>query len=623
MSYIKTNYKIWLAFLHDIFMSTAAFLIALALRYSITEYNFFERIPNLPEKLLILLVVQLAFFIYFGLYRGIWRFSSTHDLKQLIKASFCTTIFTYIAFELTNNREMIPRSSLFIYFNLLVLMSGGGRFLYRIYKESIKKNIEANALIIGAGNAAEKLIRDFQKQQTTNYNIVGLIDDDKLKKNRTIHGKKVIGNIEQISQICIKHNIKKVFIAIPSAYSIEMRRIINECNKIPNIDVKTLPSVHDIIDGKVSVSALRNVDPIDLLGRKPADLDIETIGKMLTNKTILLSGAGGSIGSELARQIIKFSPKKVILVDVSEFFLYEISRELQKYNTTTQLISKVACVKNRQRMDKIFMSENIDIIYHAAAYKQVPLMEDNPSESIETNIFGTKNLAEMAVKYKVKNFVMISTDKAVNPTNVMGTTKRIAEMVCQNISKQSNCTKFTTVRFGNVLGSNGSVIPLFKEQIKEGGPVTVTHKEITRFFMSIQEAAQLVLQAGSMGNGGEIFVLDMGEPIKIFEFAKQMIRLSGYEPFVDIDIEITGLRPGEKLYEELLANNENTLSTPHSSIRVACSRDVAENLDSKLSSLKDSLFNLSNNEIKLLLQNCVSEYTPDLERPSSTIQFTT
>jgi FlaA1/EpsC-like NDP-sugar epimerase len=595
-------------------MSLLSFSIALALRYSVTNYNFLDHIPNLLEKVVILLVTQQAFFLIFGLYRGLWRFSSTHDLKQIIKAAFFSSLVTFILFELTGNRDMIPRSSMVIYFSLLILTAGGGRFLYRILKESKEsKSSEEDVpvLIVGAGNAAEQLIRDFNRQILKQYKIVGLVDDDQKKQKRTIHGIKVLGNSSQLSNLLKKYSILKVFIAIPSAGSADVRRIVAICNSHVNIDVKILPSVQDIINNKVSISSLRQVNPIDLLGRDPVELNINLIGEMLSNKNILISGAAGSIGSELTKQILKFKPANLYLLDVSEYFLYELERKLTGYKLHTNIIPIIGDIRNKKRLEWIFSNYKVSSVYHAAAYKHVPLMEINPTEAIETNIFGTKNLAEAAIEGDVDTFVMVSTDKAVNPTNVMGTTKRIAEMVCQQLSHGR--TQFTTVRFGNVLGSNGSVIPLFEEQIKNGGPVTITHKDMTRFFMSIPEAAQLILQAAIMGKGSEIFILDMGEPIKIYNFAEQMIKLSGLEPIKDIDIKITGLRPGEKLYEELLANDENTIKTSHSKVRVASGREVPKDILSYLEKLASKLHTSTLTEIKYILQECVEEYTPDIK----------
>ncbi len=615
MKLMKYNYQIFLAFLHDLFMGFASFLIAVALRYSLTDYNVIDRLPNLHIKLLIIATVQCLVFISFGLYRGMWRFSSTHDLKQIIKASFLTVSLSTFIFYTTDNMLMIPRSSLFIYFCLLILSTGGGRFIYRILKESKSYKNGKRTVILGAGEACDQLVRDIKRYYNKNINIIGILDDSFHLKGRTIHGIKVLGQISDLNKVAKEKNISQVYIAIPSATSSELRRIVTYCESIPKVDVKVLPNTKDIIDGKVNLSSLRKVKLDDLLGRDPKQLDLNSIGKMLTNKTILVTGAGGSIGSELANQICKFKPNKIILLDISEYFIYEIERKLKSKYPELEIIPIIADIRNPIRLSEVFNKHQIDNVYHAAAYKHVPLMESNAVEAILTNVNGTYTLAKAAKKAKVKRFVMVSTDKAVNPTNVMGTTKRIAEMICQELSDDK--TKFTNVRFGNVLGSNGSVIPLFEEQIKNGGPVTVTHKDVIRYFMSISEAAQLILQAGSMGYGGEIFILDMGDPIRIYDLAQKMIKLSGLTPNEDIEIKVVGLRPGEKLFEELLANDENTTETPHPSVRVACAREIPEDFLSVVDNIIDKSQVLNPREIKILLQTCVEEYVPDFKEEKS------
>lgn len=619
MALFKYNYRVLLAFGHDIIVGIISFLTAIALRFSLTQYSFLDKIPELESKILIAISIQSITFTLFGLYRGVWKFSSTHDLKQIIKASAVTTLLMFTTFQLTQHIHEFPRSSFVMYFAILVLTVGGGRFIYRIYKES-KQNIHGdNTLILGAGDAAEKLIRDINRYYNSNYNVVGLLDDDLKLKGRSIHGIRVLGNTMTLPVLHKELNISKVFIAIPSASAAELRRIITICESLESLDIKILPSIEEIFDRDINVSALRQIELEDLLGRESIELDLNSIGKLLTDKSILISGAGGSIGSELAHQVCKFKPQKLIILDISEFLLYEIDRKLKKAFPDINLIPIVANIKNEKRITSVLKKHSPDLIYHAAAYKQVPLMETNHIEAFETNIIGTYTLAKAAIDSNVKRFVMVSTDKAVNPTSIMGATKRISEMICQELSCKK--TKFTNVRFGNVLGSNGSVIPLFNEQIKNGGPLTVTHKDITRYFMSIPEASQLILQAGSMGYGGEIFILDMGEPIKIYDLATKMINLSGLKPFEDIDIKITGLRPGEKLYEELLADDENTLKTPHPSVRVACARNVPKDLMEQVLEMKSQLYDLDSKELKLKLKECVNEYTPDLKETSNTGSF--
>ncbi len=615
MAIFKYDFRVLLAFGHDLFVGLISFILAIALRFSLTPYNFLDKTPSIWTKVSIVIFIQASIFILFGLYRGVWRFSSTHDLKQIIKASILTTITVFLTFHLTNNIQGFPRSSFFIYCCLLILSTGGGRFIYRIIKESKQSLHGDHTLIIGAGNAGEQLIRDIKRCHHTKYKVLGFIDDNTRLKGRSIHGLRVIGQCSNLPEIAKRFSITKVFIAIPSATSADLRRIITICESVDNLQVKILPSVADIIDGNVNVSALREVKLDDLLGRDPIELDLNSIGKMLTDKTVLISGAGGSIGSELAEQVCKFKPNHLILLDISEYFLYEIDRQLKQKFSDISIIPIVADIRSTQRIRSLLKKYSPHIIYHAAAYKQVPLMETNHIEAYETNIMGTFNLAQEAISAKVERFVMVSTDKAVNPTSIMGATKRIAEMICQEMSCSQ--TKFTNVRFGNVLGSNGSVIPLFEEQIKNGGPVTVTHKEITRYFMSIPEAAQLILQAGSMGYGGEIFILDMGEPIKIYDLAVKMIYLCGLKPFDDIDIKITGLRPGEKLYEELLADEENTLKTPHPSVRVACARNVPDKLIKQIKQTQTKLYEMDQKEIQIMLKEIVTEYTPDFKNYDS------
>lgn len=610
MGILKNNYKLLLVLIHDLCVGFLSFVLALAFRFSLTDHNWITHIPSLNEKILIILVVQTIIFTSLGLYRGVWRFSSTHDLKQVIKASALTSCTVWIAFFFSNNLEFVPRSSIVMQFCFLILGTGGGRFAYRLYKESSSSVRGKETLIIGAGVAAEELIRDIKRYYPEKFKLVGLLDDDIRLKGRSIHGIKVLGPTTDIKKFS-ESNLKQIFIAIPTAKPAEIRRIVFLCKSLQKVEIKTLPNIEDIINGKIKTSNLREVKLDDLLGRDPIQLDLNSIGKQLTNKTVLITGAGGSIGSELATQVARFNPSKLIVLDVCEFFLYEVERKLKKQFPTINIVPYVADVKNEPRLHSVFTKDKVDIIYHAAAYKQVPLMERNYQEAVLTNVQGTLILAKSALKYKVKRFVMVSTDKAVNPTNVMGATKRIAEMICQELS--SSETKFTNVRFGNVLGSNGSVIPLFEEQIKAGGPLTLTHKDITRYFMSIPEAGQLILQAGSMGYGGEIFILDMGEPIKIYDLALQMISLSGLKPFEDIEVKITGLRPGEKLYEELLADEESTLKTPHPSVRVACARKVPGDLFEKISELLSSLYTLEEDEFKLLLKKVVLEYTPEIK----------
>jgi FlaA1/EpsC-like NDP-sugar epimerase len=437
-----------------------------------------------------------------------------------------------------------------------VILIGGSRFSWRMYRDYyIKtKQEKKRALIIGAGAAGSMLVRQFTKNHDAEILPVGFVDDDTAKQKLQIYGVTVMGRTEDIPQLVEKLNVETIIIAIPSMSKSEIQRVYQECSKT-KAKTQIMPMLEDIVSGKVSVNQFRDVQVEDLLGRDPVELDTKSISEKLTGKTILVTGAGGSIGSEICRQVSKFKPKKLVLVGHGENSIYGIDMELRnKYQGDFDIMPVIADIQDRSRIFEVMESHNPDVVYHAAAHKHVPLMEYNPKEAVKNNVIGTKNVAEAADTFGVKTFVLVSSDKAVNPTNVMGSTKRIAEMVIQNLNKESQ-TNFVAVRFGNVLGSRGSVIPLFKRQIQSGGPVTVTHPDMTRYFMTIPEASRLVMQAGALARGGEIFVLDMGEPVKIVDLAKNLINLSGYT-IEEIGIKYAGIRPGEKMYEELLGENE-------------------------------------------------------------------
>jgi Predicted nucleoside-diphosphate sugar epimerases len=451
-----------------------------------------------------------------------------------------------------------------------VIALGGMRFMWRVVEDNNlgKDRIDRNKrlLIIGAGDASALLIKETKRHKSFNYDIVGLIDDDASKQGRLINGIEVIGGRNRIIDVCEEKAVEEIILAIPSADIESKREIINICRDT-KCKLKTLPGIYEIIDGEVNISKLRDVNIEDLLGREEVTLNSENINKYIKDRTILVTGGGGSIGSELCRQISKFKPAKLLILDIYENNVYDVQMELNRTHPELNKEVIIASIRELERLREIFQTYNPDVVFHAAAHKHVPLMEGNPAEAIKNNIIGTYNVLKCAQEYKVKKFVQISTDKAVNPTNIMGATKRFCEIMVQAFDKVST-TEYVAVRFGNVLGSNGSVIPLFKRQIAEGGPVTVTHPEINRFFMTIPEAAQLVIQAGSIAKGGEIFVLDMGKPVKIVDLARDLITLSGYKPDVEIKIEYTGLRPGEKLYEELLMDEVALTSTEHDKIFV-------------------------------------------------------
>jgi FlaA1/EpsC-like NDP-sugar epimerase len=476
------------------------------------------------------------------------------------------------------------------------------------------KRNKKRVLIVGAGDAGAMIIKELLRHRTLNSQPVAVIDDDPMKYGKTINGVPVVGNRNEIYSTVKNKRIDEIIIAIPSASKKEISDIVKECN-LTDCKMKILPGMFELINGNVNIAEIRNVELEDLLGRDEVKIDALNIQEFLTDKTVLVTGGAGSIGSELIRQIIKYDPRQIVILDIHENGLFALEHELNslvaKYQYRCRIEIKVASIRDLKRMKKIFEFYRPSVVFHAAAHKHVPLMESNPMEAVKNNVYGTLNLVELADKYHVNKFVLISTDKAVNPTNVMGATKRIAEMIIQNFNNKSN-TEYVAVRFGNVLGSNGSVIPHFMKQIENGGPVTVTHPEITRFFMTIPEAAQLVMQAGAIAQGGEIFILDMGDPVKILDLAENLIKLSGYTPYEEIDIEFTGLRPGEKLYEELLLKEEETTKTNHQKIFVGQSYDQPDlDLMENLKLLRESLDQKTEIELRRFLKGLVPTYLPD------------
>jgi FlaA1/EpsC-like NDP-sugar epimerase len=560
----------------------AAFAVSLFLAFLLT-YNMqiksewiFNRYPAL---LLFFLLVKIPIFGIFKQYRGWWRYVGINDLLGILRASLVSTIVIvvlwYLLFinnilnmkfeTLSNVSQGIFMTDLFT--TMLVL--AGMRMAIRLYYEEFRA-VEGGRLkkflIIGAGNAGEALLREIHRMRTSEYDVVGFIDDDPLKHGINIHGIPLLGSVNQLPEICLEKGIEEIAIAMPSATNQQLRRVIQICEGT-KIRFRIVPSITDIASGKLRVSQIRDVDINDLLGREAVELDNTLIENFIRNKIVLVTGAGGSIGSEMARQICNFGPENLLLLEQAENPLFHIDRELRSSYPDVKLKTIICDITDTYRVNQIFESCKPQIVIHAAAHKHVPLMEVNPGESIKNNIGGTMNIANAANKFGTSHFVMISTDKAVNPTSLMGSSKRIAEMYIQDLNRTSE-THFVTVRFGNVLGSNGSVVPIFKNQIAKGGPVTITHPEMKRYFMTIPEASQLVLQAASMGNGGEIFVLDMGEPVKIVDLAKELITLSGFRPGEDIEIKFTGLRPGEKLFEELSIKGEDMQPTRHPKIGI-------------------------------------------------------
>ena len=511
-----------------------------------------------------------VFFSLFRLYSIVFTSVGIIDTLKVLGAAVCVLAVSVTYMFIF---EPVKVNIIFIYAILLAVFALITRFAKRLYvsiKYSLTKDFKnrVRTMIVGGGDAGTMLIREMQATDKIDYLPLCVIDDDVSKIGRTIYNVKIVGSTQDIPKFVQKYSIDTILITIPTAAKADIKRIYEIC-KTTNCKVKTLPGIYQIVTGEASVSALREVQITDLLGRDQVRVNLDEIMGYIERQTVLVTGGGGSIGSELCRQIASHNPKQLIIVDIYENNAYDIEQELKRKYPSLNLLALIASVRDKGKMEDIFEKYRPDIVFNAAAHKHVPLMETSPNEAVKNNVFGTLNVARCADKYGAKTFVQISTDKAVNPTNVMGATKRICEMIIQTIGRHSKNTKFVAVRFGNVLGSNGSVIPLFEKQIKEGGPVTVTHKDIIRYFMTIPEAVALVLQAGAYAKGGQIFVLDMGEPVKIYDLAVNLIKLSGLEPGVDIEIKCTGLRPGEKLYEERLMDEEGMQKTPNGLINIA------------------------------------------------------
>ncbi len=555
----------------DVFLVNISFVVAYLLRFDLNYANIPERFTEHILKLAIIsTIVKLITYTVMRLYNSLWKYAGIYEVVMVVAASFISNsiMISYVFLSQTP----VPRSIFIICILTDTALITGVRFAYRVFRRIVKGEIirftnSKRVLIVGAGEAGAIVVKEMKSHPELKSTPVGLVDDDEYKIGKKLSGVPVVGGTKDISKAIQRMQVDEVIIAMPSASHKKINDICTSCAQT-DCKVKILPSVSQLIDESVVMQKIRDVNIEDLLGREPVHLDIEEIGSYLKDKVVMVTGGGGSIGSELCRQIAGFSPKRLVILDNYENNAYDIQNELLYRYPNLKLDTVIANIREKQRMENIFKKFMPDVVFHAAAHKHVPLMESNPTEAIKNNVFGTMNVAECADKYGTKRFVLISTDKAVNPTNIMGATKRIAEMIIQALNENSK-TEFVAVRFGNVLGSNGSVVPLFKKQIEMGGPVTVTHPEITRFFMTIPEAVQLVLQAGAMARGGEIFVLDMGEPVKISDLARNLIRLSGFEPDVDIKIEYTGLRPGEKLYEELLLSEEGLQKTKNNKIYIA------------------------------------------------------
>lgn len=603
------RYRSTFIFLYDLLAVVVAWLGAHLLRF-----NFDLYIVSLykPFSLLLvtLLVTQLVACRWVRMYRGMWIFASMPDLVKVTKVVGIAFLLLVLIDVFAQNYVQIPRSIIILYPLLLLFMMGGGRFLWRLFKEYLNYGRDTGkgtpVVIIGAGTSGAMLVRELER--THEWNVVALLDDDRTKWGLEILGCRVEGGLEQLPEALDVHDAKHVIFAITTSSSDVLKKVTKLATSA-GASVYTVPGLQELMSGRVAINMMRPVKIEDLLGRDPVYIDADDVQVMIKGKTVLVTGAGGSIGSELCRQISRFNPERLILVETSEFALYQIEQWFRDNHPEVMLVPLAGDVKDKIRMNEIFSLWKPQLVFHAAAYKHVPLMEvGNAWQAVRNNVMGTVNVASCAMQYEAERFVLISTDKAVNPTNVMGATKRMAEMVCELLHLKNSKTLFNMVRFGNVLGSTGSVIPKFKEQISRGGPVTVTHPDINRYFMSIPEAAQLVLQSASMGQGGEVFVLDMGEPVKIVDLARNMIHLSGFTED-QIRIEFTGLRPGEKLYEELLTDSEETRDTPHPKLRIARSRDVPEGFYESLQ-LWFKQDTVSDADVRAGLKKWVPEYVP-------------
>ncbi len=555
----------------DLLIVSVTGFLALYVRYDFRFSKMDMQYVSAELKYLpVNLVLTIILFVLFRLYRSVWSFASSTELLNVISA--CTVSIVLQGIILAVMRVRMPISFYLIKYFLLIMGVGALRFTYRILRmfqerrPGFKEDARRNTMVVGGGEAGAMVIKEFQNSRYLDQKVCCVVDDNESKQGKYLRGVKIMGTRNDIGFLARELNVDEIIVALPSVPQSEVREILQICQET-GCKLRVLPGIYQMINGEVSVSRLRKVEIEDLLGRAPIKLQVESVMGYVAGKTILVTGGGGSIGSELCRQIAAHDPRQLIIVDIYENNAYDIQQELRRRYPKLNLVVLIASVRNVHRINSIFETYRPEIVYHAAAHKHVPLMEDSPNEAIKNNVFGTYTTAQAADRYGVQRFVLISTDKAVNPTNIMGASKRLCEMIIQMMNHRSR-TDFVAVRFGNVLGSNGSVIPLFKKQIEQGGPVTVTHPDIIRYFMTIPEAVSLVLQAGALAKGGEIFVLDMGEPVKILDLAENLIRLSGYKPFEEIQIEFTGLRPGEKLYEELLMSEEGLKETENKLIHI-------------------------------------------------------
>lgn len=610
----------YIIFFLDIILVAFSWYFAHLLRF-----NFAIPADNLillTRILPVIIFIKILSFYLFDLYHGMWRYTSLTDLIEIGKAVTISSIIIVLLILFANRAAGFSRSVFILDWGLTLFLISGSRACIRVYfwfgagEENIRNNSKGKKLlIIGAGDAGEKICREIHDNPHIGYRVMGFIDDEPLKINRKIHGIPVLGNRDQIQYFAEKTGAEELLIAMPSISSRDMRSIVALCKKT-GVPFKTVPGMGELIDGKVTVKAIRDVSYNDLLGREPVNLDEERIGRFLKGKRVLITGAGGSIGSELCRQVCRYSPEAIILYERAESPLYEIELELKEDYQYVRIVPRLADILDIRQLKMVFDEERPNVVLHAAAYKHVPMLELNPWEAMRNNVIGTRNVIESAREFKVGRFVLVSTDKAVRPVNVMGASKRIAELLVQAQNGRGlSDISFITVRFGNVVGSVGSVVPLFKRQIEKGGPVTVTHPDITRYFMTIPEACQLILQAGSMGEGGEIFILEMGVPIKIADMAEDLIRLSGFEPHVDIDIRYIGLRPGEKLMEELITDGEGIVETSHEKIMVLKGQTCEiEKLNRRIDEIMELVAKEDGEGIKRKLREMLPEYASQEKR---------
>ena len=619
------NPKFYLLLFGDAALFALAHIAAYLFRFDFSLTPVY--LQQIREVLVWLVPLKLFVFLSFGLYRGMWRYTSIRDFWLIAQATFVSSLLVIFVLIFINRFQGYSRAVFVMDGVLTFLFIGGLRMAIRSFfamygnplravDSSPKINLK-RILIIGAGAAGEKILREINDNYHLHYEVLGLIDDDPEKKGRSIHGIPVVGNVDNLAEVLANEEVQEILIAIPSASGDQIRHVVDACQDC-GVSYKIVPGIGELIDGRVSVKTLRDISYEDLLGRPPVYLNVTGIRNYLDGKTVLITGCGGSIGSELCRQVIKFQPNSVILLDASETNLFNIQMELQNEKYFRRCEAILGQVQNWQLMNDVFKKYKPQVVFHAAAYKHVPMLEKNPWEAVFNNIVGSRTAMEVSLKHHVERFVLVSTDKAVRPTNVMGASKRVTELFMQSL--QGNGTRFMAVRFGNVVGSSGSVIPLFRRQIEQGGPVTVTHPEVNRYFMTIPEASQMILQAGAMGEGGEVFILRMGTPVKIADMARDLIRLSGKEPEIDIKIIFTGLREGEKLYEELITVGEDILPTGHEKVMVLRSNNHSNdspslleargNLDKAIDALAKDSQRHDTKTIKKKLKEIVPEYTP-------------